>query len=159
MKVGRVARCDQCIRNLRQSRPGGLKRKRNSSGISRNKRKRENYEDSTDSEDYDVAAAGVMKVFAPHLSQGLSRQRDVLKCIKARYHLLWRRPSPDVPRPPHKTRPQPCRPRPHNRHFPQSCPSFRNPRFLTPKYPTTLHIPRSMQPRFLACLQKLTTMR
>lgn len=67
MKAGRVARCDRCIRNIRQSRPGGLKRKRNSSGISRTKRKRENYEDSTDSEDYDVAAAGVMKVFALRL--------------------------------------------------------------------------------------------
>lgn len=65
MKAGRVARCDQCIRNIRQGRPGGLKRKRNSSGITRSKRKRENFEDSTDSEGYDVAAAGVMKVFFP----------------------------------------------------------------------------------------------
>lgn len=64
MKAGRVARCEQCIRNIRQSRPGGLKRKRNSSGNSRSKRKREKYEDSTDSEDYDVTAAGVMKVTA-----------------------------------------------------------------------------------------------
>lgn len=118
MKAGRVARCDQCIRNIRQSRPGGLKRKRNSSGISRSKRKRENYEDSTDSEDYDVAAAGVMKVFFLHLCQHSGSQRDVLKCTKAGHHLLWRRTSSNVPRPPHKTRPQPCRPRPHYRHFP-----------------------------------------
>lgn len=103
MKAGRVARCDQCIRKIRQSRPGGLKRKRNSSGISRSKRKRDKFEDSTDSEDYDVAAAGVMKVTAPHVCQRPGRQGDVLKSIKARHHLLWRRPAPDIPRPPHKT--------------------------------------------------------
>lgn len=61
LKAGRVARCDRCIRHLRQKTPAGLKRKRSSNGLLR-KKKRQDYEDSTDDEDYDIAVAGVMKV-------------------------------------------------------------------------------------------------
>ena len=43
--------------------PGGLKRKRSSNGtLTSNKKKRQDYEDSSDEEDYEIAIAGVMKV-------------------------------------------------------------------------------------------------
>ena len=63
LKAGKVARCDRCIRHLRQSIPGGVKRKRSFAGFKKSKKKREDYEDSTDEEeeDYDIAVAGVMK--------------------------------------------------------------------------------------------------
>ncbi|KAL8712291.1 MAG: hypothetical protein Q9220_003442 [cf. Caloplaca sp. 1 TL-2023] len=61
LKAGRVARCDRCIRNIRLSKPFGLKRKRSTNGFSVAKKKRQDYEDSTDDEDYDIAVAGVMK--------------------------------------------------------------------------------------------------
>ena len=61
LKAGRVARCGRCIRRLTQVRPG-VKRKKSSNGNSHSKRKREDYEDSTDEENYDIAVAGVMKV-------------------------------------------------------------------------------------------------
>lgn len=62
LKAGRVARCDRCIRLIRQAKPGGMKRKRSSNGVSKNKRVRKDYEDSTDDEDFDISIAGVMKV-------------------------------------------------------------------------------------------------
>jgi len=61
LKAGRVARCDRCIRRLRQSKPGGLKRKRSSNAALLGKKKRQEYEDSSDDEDFDIAVAGVMK--------------------------------------------------------------------------------------------------
>lgn len=62
LKAGRVARCDRCIRNLRQSKPGGLKRKRSSNSALLGRKRRPNYESSSsDSEDFDIAVAGVMK--------------------------------------------------------------------------------------------------
>ncbi|KAL8970695.1 MAG: hypothetical protein Q9197_003678 [Variospora fuerteventurae] len=62
LKAGRVARCDRCVRTLRQTKPFGIKRKRSMNGIPLNKKKRQSYEDSTDDEeDYDIAVAGVMK--------------------------------------------------------------------------------------------------
>lgn len=61
LKAGRVARCDRCIRTLRQVKPFGIKRKRSMNGLPSNKKKRQSYEDSTDEEDYDIAVAGVMK--------------------------------------------------------------------------------------------------
>ncbi|KAL8898545.1 MAG: hypothetical protein Q9207_006642 [Kuettlingeria erythrocarpa] len=61
LKAGRVARCDRCVRMLRQAKPFGIKRKRSMSGFAPNKKKRQSYEDSTDDEDYDIAVAGVMK--------------------------------------------------------------------------------------------------
>ena len=61
LKAGRVARCDRCIRTLRQVKPFGIKRKRSMNGLALSKKKRQNYEDSTDDEDYDIAVAGVMK--------------------------------------------------------------------------------------------------
>ena len=64
LKAGRVARCDRCIRHIRQSTPAGIKRKRSSNGLPKGKKKRQEYEDSTDDEDYDIAVAGVMKVRA-----------------------------------------------------------------------------------------------
>ncbi|CAF9934336.1 MAG: NAD-dependent histone deacetylase sir2 [Heterodermia speciosa] len=66
LKSGRVARCDRCVQSLRQAKPtgGGIKRKRSYGGLppKSHKKKREDYEDSTDEdEDYEVAVAGVMK--------------------------------------------------------------------------------------------------
>ena len=60
LKAGRVARCDRCIRTLRQSKPGGIKRKRSNAALLGRKRRQE-YEDSSDEEDFDIAVAGVMK--------------------------------------------------------------------------------------------------
>ena len=62
LKAGRVARCDRCIHHLRQVKSGGMKRKRSSNGHAHSKKRREDYEDSTDDEDYEIAVAGVMKV-------------------------------------------------------------------------------------------------
>lgn len=62
LKAGRVARCDRCIRNIRQAKPAGIKRKRSSGGLPKGKKMRREFEDSTDDEDYDIAVAGVMKV-------------------------------------------------------------------------------------------------
>lgn len=64
LKAGRVPRCDRCIRNLRQAKPAGIKRKRSSGGggLPKGKKTRKEYEDSTDEEDYEIAVAGVMKV-------------------------------------------------------------------------------------------------
>ena len=63
LKAGRVARCDRCIRMLRQVAPSGVKRKRSTNGLWMSKKRRQSYEDSTDDEEeYDVAVAGVMKV-------------------------------------------------------------------------------------------------
>ena len=60
LKAGRVARCDRCIRTLRQLKPGGIKRKRSNVALLGKKRRQE-YEDSSDDEDFDIAVAGVMK--------------------------------------------------------------------------------------------------
>ena len=60
MKAGRVARCDRCIRSMRQVKPG-FKRKRSFNGSSGSRKRRQSYEDSTDDEDDDIALAGVMK--------------------------------------------------------------------------------------------------
>ena len=62
LKAGRVPRCDRCIRNLRQAKPAGIKRKRSSGGLPKSKKGRKEYEDSTDEENYEIAVAGVMKV-------------------------------------------------------------------------------------------------
>lgn len=63
LKAGRVARCEKCIKQLRQSNATDLKRKRSSNSTTHSKsRKREKYEDSSDNEDYDIAVAGIMKV-------------------------------------------------------------------------------------------------
>ena len=85
LKAGRVARCDRCIRQLRQTRPAGIKRKRSSNGISSSKKKHQDYEDSTDDEDYDIAVAGVMKVccFQRNL------RFHLLKATTARYNFFW----------------------------------------------------------------------
>lgn len=60
LKAGKVARCDRCIRSIRQAKPG-LKRKRSSNESSGPRKRRQSYEDSTDDEDDDIAIAGVMK--------------------------------------------------------------------------------------------------
>ena len=62
LKAGKVARCDQCIRKIREVKPG-FKRKRSSNGSGGSRKKRQSYEDSTDDEDEDIAVAGVMKVY------------------------------------------------------------------------------------------------
>jgi NAD-dependent histone deacetylase SIR2 len=65
LKAGKIARCARCIRQIRQAKPAGIKRKRSSHGMPNSKKKREEYENSTDDEDYDIAVAGVMKVPSP----------------------------------------------------------------------------------------------
>lgn len=63
LKAGQVAKCDRCIRQLRQMKPGGLKRKRSNIALSTGRKKRSDYEDSTeDEDDYEIPLAGVMKV-------------------------------------------------------------------------------------------------
>ncbi|KAL9120894.1 MAG: hypothetical protein Q9187_002551 [Circinaria calcarea] len=73
LKAGRVARCDKCIKQLRQSNATGLKRKRSSNSTIHSKlRKREKYEDSSDKEDYDIAVAGIMKPDITFFGEALS---------------------------------------------------------------------------------------
>ncbi|KAI4164040.1 MAG: hypothetical protein LQ342_002275 [Letrouitia transgressa] len=62
LKAGQVAKCDRCIRQLRQVKPAGLKRKRSNIALSTGRKKRPDYEDSTeDEDDYEIPLAGVMK--------------------------------------------------------------------------------------------------
>ena len=60
LKAGRVARCDRCLKALRDVKPG-FKRKRSLDGSSKSRKKRQSYEDSTDEDDDEIAVAGVMK--------------------------------------------------------------------------------------------------
>ncbi|MCJ1387526.1 NAD-dependent histone deacetylase sir2 [Xylographa bjoerkii] len=62
IKAGQVARCGRCIRRLQPDRASGMKRKRSANGKSHSRQRRKgDHEDSTDEDDYDTAAAGVMK--------------------------------------------------------------------------------------------------
>ncbi|KAI9874872.1 MAG: NAD-dependent histone deacetylase sir2, partial [Pleopsidium flavum] len=61
LKAGRVARCERCIRQLKQGKVVSMKRKRSSNGQSSNKRRRNSFDDSSDEEDYSTKVAGVMK--------------------------------------------------------------------------------------------------
>ena len=61
LKAGKVARCDACLKNIRNVKPG-MKRKRSPNGSSKSKKKRkEEYEDSSSNDDDEIATAGVMK--------------------------------------------------------------------------------------------------
>ncbi|MCJ1399840.1 NAD-dependent histone deacetylase sir2 [Xylographa trunciseda] len=63
IKAGQVARCGRCIRRLQPDRASGMKRKRSANGKSHSRQRRKgDHEDSTDDDDYDTTAAGVMKV-------------------------------------------------------------------------------------------------
>lgn len=65
LKAGKVAYCGRCIRRLqRPENPSGMKRKRSSNGKSHSKpRRKGDYDDNSSEEyDFDIAAAGVMKV-------------------------------------------------------------------------------------------------
>jgi len=65
LKAGKVAYCGRCIRRLqRPEHPVGMKRKRSSNGKSHSKpRRRGDYDDNSSEEyDFDITAAGVMKV-------------------------------------------------------------------------------------------------
>lgn len=62
IKAGIVPHCNACTQRLQRTGPFGMKRKRSSNGPGKAKR-RADYEDSTDEEDYDIASAGVMKVY------------------------------------------------------------------------------------------------
>ena len=65
LKAGRVAKCERCMRRSVRGHPRlGLKRKRSTNGSK--PRKRQDYEDSTDDEDDNDAAIGVMKVNLVH---------------------------------------------------------------------------------------------
>ena len=66
IKAGMVPHCKACARRLQRTGPFGMKRKRSSNGLGKAKR-RADYEDSTDEDDYDIAAAGVMKVRGSNL--------------------------------------------------------------------------------------------
>lgn len=95
LKAGKVARCDNCIKMLRQAK-SGLKRKRSSNGSSKSRKNRQSYEDSTDDEDDDIGVAGVMKV-------GLLTADSILALLSrdsARHHLLWRGSACHLPRSP-----------------------------------------------------------
>ena len=70
LKAGRVARCDRCIRVSRQLNSAGVKRKRSMTSFAARKKKRAEYEDSTDDEEYDIAVAGVMKVLQSQITSG-----------------------------------------------------------------------------------------
>lgn len=63
LRAGRVAKCERCLLQLKHGKNGGMKRKRNTNGQA--KRKRYDYEDSSDEEDYNIKVAGVMKVCQP----------------------------------------------------------------------------------------------
>lgn len=93
LKAGKVARCDNCIKVIREAKPG-LKRKRSSNGSSKSRKNRQSYEDSTDDEDDDIAVAGVMKVcsFEPHLL------RVCLTPCTAGHHIFRRGSADDLPR-------------------------------------------------------------
>ena len=60
LKAGKVARCDACLKRIRDVKPG-MKRKRSSDGSSKSKKKRQEYEDSSSGENDEIAVAGVMK--------------------------------------------------------------------------------------------------
>lgn len=63
LKAGKVARCARCIRRLLPDEATGMKRKRSANGKSHSKQRRKGeYDDSTDEDDYDTTAAGIMKV-------------------------------------------------------------------------------------------------
>jgi NAD-dependent histone deacetylase SIR2 len=92
LKAGKVAKCDRCIERIRKVKPG-MKRKRSSEGSSKSRKKRQSYEDSTDEEEDDIAVAGVMKVYLYE-----KQMPNVLLTVnKARHHILWRRPTCNIP--------------------------------------------------------------
>ena len=92
LKAGKVARCDRCIQQIRQVKPG-FKRKRSSNGSSGSRKKRQSYEDSTDDEEDDIAVAGVMKVcYATK-----PKTAPLLIVDPAGHHILRRGPSEEVP--------------------------------------------------------------
>ena len=62
LKAGRVARCFACAARLPREVSSGMKRKRSSNGQSSKPKRRSDYEDSTDEDDYGLSLAGVMKV-------------------------------------------------------------------------------------------------
>jgi len=102
LKAGKVARCDRCIQSLGQA-SAGLKRKRNSNGSGPRKKKRQIYKDSSSGEDDDIAVAGVMKVSGEE--NGLLGTANVWA---ARYHVLWRGPTRNIPRASGKPRQRHC---------------------------------------------------
>ncbi|MCJ1479479.1 NAD-dependent histone deacetylase sir2 [Lambiella insularis] len=72
LKAGKVARCARCIRRLAPDRPTGMKRKRSANGKSHSKQRRKgDYDDSTDEDDYDITAAGIMKPDITFFGEGL----------------------------------------------------------------------------------------
>jgi NAD-dependent histone deacetylase SIR2 len=68
VKAGKVPRCDRCKRRLARSGESvGMKRKRSANGKSHSKPRRKGEYDSSGEEEYDVTAAGVMKVCHHHI--------------------------------------------------------------------------------------------
>ena len=61
MRKQEVAKCEDCVLNLKSHKPGLMKRKRSSNGSMKKKRKK-TYVDSSSDEDYDIPEPGVMKV-------------------------------------------------------------------------------------------------
>src|SRR6266487_218961 len=61
VRKGEIPECEACRMQL-LSRPQGMKRKRSSNGSQKKDRKKRDFGDSSDSEDYDLPSPGVMKV-------------------------------------------------------------------------------------------------
>jgi NAD-dependent SIR2 family protein deacetylase len=61
VRKGVVPQCELCKEQL-LLRPQGMKRKRSSNGTQKKSRKKNDFEDSSDEEDYDIPTPGVMKV-------------------------------------------------------------------------------------------------
>ena len=63
-----MAKCENCVQNLKSLKPGMMKRKRSSNGSLKKKRKK-TYIDSSSDEDYDIPEPGVMKVRQQRLTK------------------------------------------------------------------------------------------
>ena len=61
VRKGEIPECEACKMQI-LSRPQGMKRKRSSNGSQKKDRKKRDFGDSSDSEDYDLPSPGVMKV-------------------------------------------------------------------------------------------------
>ena len=99
LKAGKVARCAACAARIRRDLPLGLKRKRSWNKVLSKTKRKPDYEDSTDEEDYGLAVAGVMKVGFT-CSPGTTTTDQPL----AGHHFFRRRSASHFPRAPYRPR-------------------------------------------------------